>query len=188
MINILIDSGYTIRAYLEGNWANRWHHMREMPKGRVLCDIDSQGDIRQAKKDLEGYQCVAGGVENSMLILGTPDQVREHVRQLCETVGKGGGYIVSGGCSFPYDTKPENFKAMIEAVMDYGWHDRDIKTRPRSTPQTGAVEGLEPRSVLTPWEVKKAELGQIMGDEHLIKKNWDQLEAMAHTFIWQWIL
>jgi len=188
VMEIIIDSGYTIRAYLEGDWANHWHHMREMPRGKVLCDIDSQGDIRQAKKDLEGYQCVAGGVQDSMLILGTPDQVREHVKQLCQTVGKGGGYIVSAGCSFPYDAKPENFKAMTEAVMDYGWHDRNISAKPKAAPPTTAVKGLEPRNVLTPWEVKKAELGQIMGDEYLIKKNWEQLEALAHTFIWQWTL
>jgi hypothetical protein len=188
LMEILIDSGYSIRAYLEGDWGKHWHHLREMPKGRVLCDIDSQGDIWQAKKDLEGYQCIAGGVQDSMLILGTPDQVREHVRELCQTVGKGGGYIVSAGCSFPYDAKPENFKAMIEAVMEYGWHDKSIKAKPKAAPSTGKVEALLPRKVLTPWEVKKAEIEPILGDENLIKKHWDQLEGLAHTFMWQWSL
>ncbi len=188
VMEIIIDSGYSIRAYLEGDWRNHWHHMREMPKGRVLCDIDTQGDIFQAKKDLEGYQCVAGGVQDSMLILGTPDRVRAHVRELCERAGKGGGYIISAGCNFPYDTKPENFRAMIDTVMDYGWHNKAIKAKPKPAPTTTKAEALKPRKVLTPWEVKKAELGQISGDENLIKKNWEQLEAMAHTFIWQWTL
>jgi hypothetical protein len=188
VMEILIDSGYNIRAYLEGDWGKHWHHMRELPKGRVLCDIDSQGDIHQAKKDLGGYQCIAGGVQDSMLILGTPDQVREHVRELCQTVGKGGGYMVSAGCSFPYDAKPENFRAMIDAVVEYGWHDKAIKAKPKAAPPASKPEALEPRRVLTPWEVKKAELGPIMGDENLIKKNWEQLEGMAHTFMWQWTL
>ncbi len=188
VMDILIDSGYSIRAYLEGDWGKHWHHMLELPKGRVLCDIDTQGDIFQAKKDLEGYQCVAGGVQDSMLILGTPDQVREHVRELCQRLGKGGGYIVSAGCSFPYDAKPENFRAMVDAVMEYGWHDKSIKAKPKSAPPAGKVEELKPRRVLTPWSVKKAELGQITGDEDLIRKNWEQLEAMAHTFMWQWTL
>lgn len=188
LMEILIDSGYSIRAYLEGDWGKHWHHMRELPKGRVLCDIDTQGDIHQAKKDLEGYQCIAGGVQDPMLILGSPDQVRQHVRELCQTVGKGGGYIISAGCSFPYDTKPENFSAMVETVMEYGWHDKSIKAKPKAAPPAGKVETLEPRKVLTPWEVKKAELGQIMGDENLIKKHWEQLEGLAHTFMWQWSL
>ena len=32
-MNILIESGYTIRAYLEGDWGKHWRHMLEMPKG-----------------------------------------------------------------------------------------------------------------------------------------------------------
>lgn len=188
VMEILIDSGYSIRAYLEGDWGKHWHHMREMPKGRVLCDIDTQGDIFQAKRDLEGYQCIAGGVQDSMLILGTPDQVWQHVRSLCATVGQGGGYILSAGCSFPYDAKPENFRAMVDAAMEFGWHDKSIKAKPKAAPAAGKVEALKPRRVLTPWDVKKAELGTIMGDENLIKKNWEQLEAMAHTFMWQWTL
>jgi hypothetical protein len=188
VMEILIDSGYSVRAYLEGDWGKHWHHMREMPKGRVLCDIDTQGDIFQAKRDLEGYQCVAGGVQDSMLILGTPDQVWQHVRSLCATVGQGGGYILSAGCSFPYDVKPENFRAMVDAAMEFGWHDKSIKAKPKAAPAAAKVEALKPRRVLTPWDVKKAELGTIMGDENLIKKNWEQLEAMAHTFMWQWTL
>jgi methoxylated aromatic compound---corrinoid protein Co-methyltransferase len=188
VMEILIDSGHNIRAYLEGDWSKHWRHLREMPKGRVLCDIDTQGDIFKAKKDLEGFQCVAGGVQDSMLILGTPDQVREHVKELCERAGKGWGFIISAGCNFPYDTKPENFRAMIDAVMEYGWHDKSIKAKPKSAPSPKKVEALKPRRVMTPWEIKKAELGHITGDEDLIKRNWEQLEAMAHTFMWQWTL
>ncbi|MDR3553911.1 MAG: uroporphyrinogen decarboxylase family protein [Syntrophobacteraceae bacterium] len=188
LMEILIDAGYSIRAYLEGDWSRHWHHMRELPKGRVLCDIDTQGDIYQAKKDLEGYQCVAGGVKDSMLILGTTDQVRENVRELCQTVGKAGGYIISAGCSFPYDAKPENFRAMVDAVMEYGWHDKTIKAKPKAAPPASKSETLKPRNLLTPWEVKKGELGKIMGDEDLIRKHWDQLESLAHTFVWQWVL
>jgi hypothetical protein len=77
---------------------------------------------------------------------------------------------------------------MIDAVMEYGWHDAGIKAKPKPAPPAGKLEALKPRRLFTPWEVKKAELGQIMGDENLIVKNWEQLEAMAHTFMWQWTL
>lgn len=185
---ILIDSGYSIRAYLEGDWSKHWHHMRELPKGKVLCDIDTQGDIHKAKQDLAGYQCIAGGVQDSVLILGTTDEVRTHVKELCETVGRDGGYIISAGCSFPYDTKPENFRAMLDAVIEYGWHDKSIKAQPKPAPPAKPVDALKPRRVLTPWGNKKAELGVIPGDENLIKKHWDQLEMLAHTFMWSWTL
>jgi len=188
-MEILIEAGHTIRAYLEGDWSVHLHRLLELPKGKVLCDIDTQGNIFKAKEILGGHQCIAGGVQDSQLILGTPRQVREHVKELCETVGKGGGLIISGGCNFPYSTKPENFRAMIDAVLEFGVYDSSISAMPRElSPGSTPVERLNPQQLVTPWEVKKAELGEIKGDEAMIKRNWEQLEKMAYTWIWQWIL
>lgn len=188
-MEILIESGYKIRAYLEGDWGHHWHHMVEMPKGTVLCDIDTQGDIFQAKKDIGHHQCLAGGVKDSTLILGTPDEVREEVKHLCETVGKGGGYLISGGCNFPYTTKPENLRAMIDAVMAFGTYDPNVKPGPKEPPSgIAASQALNPPRMVTPWEVKKAELGPIQGDEDLIRKPWETLEKMAYTWVWQWVM
>jgi len=102
----IIDAGYTIRAYLEGNWSAHWHYMLEMPRGKVLCDIDSQGDIVRAKNDIGHHQCIAGGIPDSLFILGKPEEIREKVRELCSTVGKDGGYIINGGCNIPESKAP----------------------------------------------------------------------------------
>lgn len=188
VMDILIDAGHTIRAYLEGDWSHHWHHFKELPRGRVLCDIDNQGDIFEAKKALGGYQCIAGGVQDSQFILSTPDEMREHVKMLCKTVGQGGGFIICGGCGFPYTTKPENFRAMIEAVMEYGVYDRNIRPQPRPAP-AGQIKAFKFPRMVTPWEVKKAELGgSVMGDEGLIQRPWETLESMAYLWLWQWVL
>ncbi len=184
-IEILIKAGHTVRAYLEGDWSHHWHHFQELPKGKVLCDIDNQGDIFKAKKDLAGYQCIAGGIKDSQFILGTPEEMRQQVKHLCETVGQGGGYIISGGCNFPYTTKPENLRALIDAVMEYGIYDKTIKSQPK-TPPAGEITDFKFPRMVTPWEVKKAELGGVAGDEDLIRKPWEQLEAMAYIWLWQW--
>jgi hypothetical protein len=42
--------------------------------------------------------------------------------------------------------------------------------------------------MITPWEVKRAELGGVMGDEELIRKPWEMLESMGYAWIWQWVL
>lgn len=186
VMQILIDQGYTIRAYLEGDWGAHWHHMLELPKGKVLCDIDNQGDIFKAKKDIGYHQCIAGGIQDTMLILGTPQEIRDRVKILCETVGKDGGFIISGGCNIPYDTKPENFRAMIEATIEYGTYDKSIKCVPKNPSAVTAVKvGLK---MLTPWEIKKRELGGILGDEDLIRRPWEMLESMSYTWIWQWVM
>jgi hypothetical protein len=188
VMGMLIEAGYKIRAYLEGDWGRHWHHMLEMPKGTVLCDIDTQGDIFKAKKDIGHHQCIAGGMPDSALILGTPEQVRAQVKLLCETVGKGSGFIINAGCNIPYTTKPENFKAMVDAIMEFGIYDERRKPKPKTAPPSpSTLTSLGKRRVLTPWEVKRAELGDIRGDEDLIRKPWEMLEAMAHTWMWQWV-
>lgn len=186
-MNMLIDAGYTIRAYLEGDWGPNWHHFREMPRGKILCDIDVQGDIFKAKEDLKGYQCIAGGMPESTLILGTPDEVRERTKLLCETVGQDGGYIINGGCSIPYDTKPENYRAMIDAVLEYGRYKDSIDFEPQINPKPPEGWTPFPKGMITPWEIKRNELGEIKGDENLIKAGWETLEHMAFNWLWAWI-
>ncbi len=186
-MQLIIDAGYTIRAYLEGDWGRNWHHFREMPKGKILCDIDVQGDINKAKEDLGGYQCIAGGMPDSLLILGTPEDIRKKTKELCETVGKDGGYIINGGCGIPYDAKPENYKAMCETVLEYGRYsgETDFKIQINPNPP----EGWQPpkHSIITPWEEKLKDMGGIMGDETMIKQNWEMFERMAFNWMTSWL-
>src|SRR5680860_929340 len=71
----------------EGDWSPHWHHMLELPKGTIICDIDNQGSIFQAKRDIGHHQCLAGGIPDSQFILGTPEDVRKRVKELCDTLG-----------------------------------------------------------------------------------------------------
>jgi hypothetical protein len=186
VMGVVLDAGHTIRAYLEGDWSSHWHHMLELPKGKVVCDIDDEGDIFKAKKEIGYHQCLAGGIRGSQLILSDPEGIRRQVKLLCETVGRGGGFILSGGCNFPHTTKPENFRAMINAVMEYGVYDRNIKPIPKAA-SAGQITAFKYPKMVTSWEVKKTELGGVMGDECLIRKPWETLETMAYAWLWQWI-
>ncbi len=184
---MLIDAGYSIRGYLEGDWGPNWEHFCDMPKGKILCDIDVQGDIFKAKEDLKGHQCIAGGMPDSMLILGSSDEVKAMTKRLCETVGRDGGFIINGGCAIPYDTKPENYRAMIDAVLEYGRYKDSIDFEPQINPNPPAGWTPPPKGVITPWEQKLKELGEIQGDENLIRVGWETLEHMAFNWLWTWI-
>ncbi|MHB1345741.1 MAG: uroporphyrinogen decarboxylase family protein [Thermoleophilia bacterium] len=189
VLEILIGAGYTVRAYLEGDWGPHWHHMLELPKGTVVCDIDNQGDIFKAKTDIGHHQCLAGGIQDSEFILGTPESIRRRVRELCEVVGDGGGFIVGGGCNIPYTTKPENYRAMIDAVLEYGVYAADVSPRPKATAGPVTVAAFDYPKRATPWERKREELGgSVPGDEDLIRGPWEQLEAMAYAWLWQWTM
>jgi len=55
----------------------------------------------------------------SLLVTGTPNQVKDYVKILIDVVGKGGGLIVDCGIFFD-EAKPENVKALVEFTKEYG--------------------------------------------------------------------
>ncbi|WP_213951769.1 uroporphyrinogen decarboxylase family protein [Tepidanaerobacter syntrophicus] len=181
---MLIDAGYTFRVFLEGDWSPHWHHLNEIPKGKLLCDVDNEADIFEAKQAFGSQQFITGGMPTDMLILGSPEDIRKRVKLLCETVGKYGGWGPNGGGHIPEDTKPENFRALLDAVLEYGKYSDGPPPQPKSAPEpTADVKFPEP-GVVTPWEVIKNENNwKIPGDEELIKKNWEMLERMAYNWI-----
>ena len=186
-ITLLIEAGYTVRTYLEGDWTPNWHHWNEFPKGKILCDIDNKADISRAKKEIGNNVCLAGGIPDRMFIFGRPDEIRSRVKELCETVGKEGGLILNGGCAIPYYTKPENFRAYIDATLEFGRYSDTIKPKLKKPPTPSAGKRTSPR-MITPWEVKVKELGGVMGDEMLIKGVWEMLELRAFCWLhfWDW--
>lgn len=65
--------------------------------------------------------CLIGNVACAgHLVFGTPEQVREEVRGCIEAAAAGGGYIVASSNSITRDCRPENYRAMIQTVREYG--------------------------------------------------------------------
>ncbi len=184
---IIIRAGYKIRAFLEGDWGRHWHRLLELPKGSMLCDIDSGGDIFKAKREIGHHLGIAGGMPDALLIFASPQEITDKVKELCDRLGPGGGYVINGACSIPYQTKAENYRALCEAIVEYGWYDKSIRP-----PVKVGVPGLppdparKPQGMVTPWEVKKQEIGAIGGDEALIRRPWEQFETAAYNWLWTW--
>jgi hypothetical protein len=188
VLTTLIEAGYQVRVFLEGDWAKHWHHMLELPKGSVVCDIDTQGDIFRALDELGHHHCVAGGVPETNLILGSPKEMRERVKRLCEAAGRDKRLLVNGGCGIPHDTKTENYRAMIDAVLEFATYDSSLKPVPNPPAAPPGRPAHLPPKMVTPWSTKLEEWGGVMGEEHLIRQPWEQLEAMAYAWLWFWIL
>jgi hypothetical protein len=188
-IEILLESGYKVRAYLEGDWGAHWRHMLELPKGSVVCDLDNQGDIFKALEDIGHHQCVAGGIPDSMFILGTQKEIRDRVKLLCEAAGRDKSLLINGGCNVPYDTRPENYRAMIDAILEFGIYDASIKPLPMvMEPVPRKAAHLKGQGMVTPWEVRFAELEGVQGEEDLIRRPWENLEKLAYSWVWQWVM
>jgi uroporphyrinogen-III decarboxylase len=114
----LVEEGVVPLLFAEGRYDNRLEIIKDLPRGKVLWYFD-RTDMFRAKKILGDNSCIAGNVPASLLITGTPKEVKEYCRKLIEVCGQGGGFILTGGASIEKGN-PDNLRAMIEAVMEYG--------------------------------------------------------------------
>jgi len=113
-----IEEGIVPQLFAEGSYNTRLEIIKELPPGKVIWHFDKT-DMATAKKVLGSRACIMGNVPSSLLISGTPEEVKTHCRQLIETVGRGGGYILSYGAT-PNQSKIENINAMRDSAKAYG--------------------------------------------------------------------
>ncbi len=115
----LIDLGLTPLIFYEGYHDAHLETILELPRGKTISRFEKT-DLRKAKEIIGGHSCIVGGPPSSLLIGGTPAQVEEYVKDLLEDVKPGGGFMLSPAVSIPSAARPENVKALVEAVKRYG--------------------------------------------------------------------
>jgi Uroporphyrinogen decarboxylase (URO-D) len=118
VIMALIDQGCVPFLFAEGGYNSRLEYLRELPKGRCIWMFD-RTDMAKAKEVIGDTTCIAGNVPISKIMTGTPEKIREICKELIDTAGKGGGYIMAMGCSAD-EGKADTVKAMIEFTKEYG--------------------------------------------------------------------
>ncbi len=118
VINALNDEGIMVTLFAEGSFNTRLDLVNEFPKGCVHWLFD-RTDMAKAKNILGSKCCISGNVPSSLMIMGTPEEVKTYCRKLIEDCSKGGGYILAGGAQVDQG-KPANFRAMLEAAREYG--------------------------------------------------------------------
>jgi hypothetical protein len=114
----LINEGLVPMPFAEGNYEPRLDIIREMPRSSVVWYFEVM-DMAKAKKVLGNVSCIAGNVPASILVTGTPGQVKEACRRLIETCGPGGGYILTGSAGISQGN-PANLHAMMDSAREYG--------------------------------------------------------------------
>ncbi len=117
----LIDAGLTPIPFFEGDYTPRLKYLQELPAGKVLGRFDHI-DRRKAKEMIGDTMCFWGNVPSSLLCAGTPQEVKDDVRELIEIFGDNGGLIIDCCIGIPDEARPENVFALTEAVYEYGVH------------------------------------------------------------------
>jgi uroporphyrinogen-III decarboxylase len=118
LLMALISEGLNPCPFFEGEYASRLDIIRDIPAGKACYKFETM-DMVKAREILGDGIAIRGGVPASLLVAGTPEDVRAHCKRLIETAAKNGGLIVD--CSSGLDdAKPENVKALFEATREYG--------------------------------------------------------------------
>ena len=105
-----------------GDWEKNLDYLHVLPKRKVVLQFDGRTDIFRAKEIIGDHCCIFGDVPATMLAFGGKDEVSEYCKKLIEVVGKDGGFILAAGCEIAPNARPENVKAMIDAVKQCGYY------------------------------------------------------------------
>jgi hypothetical protein len=122
VMDALINEGIICVLFAEGGYNTRIESATDFPKGTVVWWFD-QTDMARAKRILGNKFCLQGNVPSSLIVTGSPVDVKERCRKLIADCGKGGGYILGAGCVAD-NPKLENLQAMVQAVKEYGIYRR----------------------------------------------------------------
>jgi hypothetical protein len=193
--------GHQVLLYAEGDWNAHLHRFAELPDGSIVYHVD-RADIFEVHKVLGHKFCISGGIPNYLLTVGTPEEVRAWCRKVIDGVAGNGGYIMDAGAIIQNDAKVENIKAMTEFTREYGvYGSSSSSSRDGVQPkQTGAAGAREPvraigkkdvklrPGVCIPWEQKLKELPNIPGDKELVRRVWEDVDALGYLYIWHVLL
>jgi len=111
--------GLTPLIFYEGYHDARLETILELPRGKTISRFEKT-DLRKANEVIGDHSCIVGGPPSSLFIGGTPAKVGEYVKNLLEDVKPGGGFILGPAVSIPSRARPENVKALVEAVKKFG--------------------------------------------------------------------
>jgi uroporphyrinogen decarboxylase len=77
-------------------------------------------DIKEVKAYVGKKMALVGNIDcRTLLVLGTPEEVKRAVKETIGVAAPGGGYIISSSNSIHPNCKPENYLAMVEASHEY---------------------------------------------------------------------
>jgi hypothetical protein len=114
----LIEEGYIPFLFAEGAYNSRLEIISELPKASTIWLFD-QTDMAKAKATIGKVACIQGNVPLSLIYAGTAEETAKYVRELIDSAGKGGGFVVDLG-AVADGGKEDNLRAMIDTVKEYG--------------------------------------------------------------------
>jgi hypothetical protein len=119
LIYALIEEGITPMPLFEGDYTPRLKYLATLPPGKIAAHFDKI-DRKKFKEMCGDVMCFWGNVPPSLLVTGTPQQVKDDVKELVDLFGDTGTLILDSTVGIPDESRPENIMALKEAADEYG--------------------------------------------------------------------
>ena len=194
IVDGLWAQGNQVLFYAEGKWDAHLEDFAQLPAGSIVYHID-RGDPLETHRVLGGKFCLSGGVSNTLLAFGKPEDVRRRCRWLIENIGAEGGYIMDASAIMQNDATIENQRAMTDAAVEFGVYRSPSSPSPSlvlpattpGLPAWATAPRVRP-GVCTLWEEKVRRLPPICGDATILENVWNDIEGLAYLYIWHLLL
>ena len=111
--------GHQTLFYAEGDWNHHLDAFAELPPASIVYHVD-HADIFAVHRRLGDRFCLSGGIPNTLLWHGSPDDVRAYAKKVIDGVAADGGYIMDASAIMQNDTSIENLRALTDFTHEYG--------------------------------------------------------------------
>jgi uroporphyrinogen-III decarboxylase len=118
VMDAFIKEGLIVTLFAEGSYNTRLDYVNQFPKGTVHWHFD-QSDMAKAKKALGANCSIQGNVPSSLMMTGTPIDMKEYCRKLINVCAPGGGFLLGQGANAEFPIM-ENLQAMVDAAREFG--------------------------------------------------------------------
>ncbi|MBI4328041.1 MAG: hypothetical protein HY674_22650 [Chloroflexi bacterium] len=196
-------NGHQTLFYAEGNWNAHLGAFAELPDRSIVYHVD-RDDVFDVHRKIGHKFCLSGGVPNVMLSYGQPAEVRAFCKRVIDEVAQDGGYIMDASAIMQDDTSIENLRALTDFTREYGVYSSGSYKTPAATPPAEVPASVADREKLNgmagrpqtrvrpgvcfPWEERAKDLPEITGDPALVRKIWEDIDALGNMYIWQLLL
>lgn len=119
-VNKTMDTGASLVIFAEGKWGpHNLERLLELPKDRILVILEND-DFYDAQKRVGHHVALTYPFPTQILKFGTPDEIRDEVKRILDTIGKTGvAMCMDKNLMSPSDVSSENLRAFCETCRDY---------------------------------------------------------------------
>ncbi len=121
-VEYCIDNKVYAGLFMEGNWEPYFEILQDLPDNNYLIGSMEKGNYKTFKEKMGKKMTLCGGISSNLLAYKSVQECIDFTKQLIDDCADGGGFIVDTDVALLSlnDAKPENLKAIIKTVKEYG--------------------------------------------------------------------